>query len=365
MPAPVVVILVSVVTVGVLKLVTWALNRYTARKQAEIDSWHERVVTEHGLLPEERQNTDRACAAPELDALRAAADRGDWRACAEQLAAAGPDADRRYRLVEELADAGAEQDDWLRAWRAERPGDPDAAVVHAESLVKLAWRLRGAAYAEDTSDEQAAGFHRLLTEARTAAREAQEIDPQDPLPWTTELWIALGLNYPRAEFDRVWAGLTARDPHLYPAHYAAVQYWSAKWHGSEEEANAFADRAATDAPEGSLLAGMRLVALFEHEPDDNESAYWSTPYARSAVDAARRAVDAAPAGHARAAEIRHLLAWCYTMTDRPAEALGQFRVVDGYVDALPWRYSEDPASYYCHIRAVAARFAAKEPQPAA
>ncbi|MCG6494119.1 hypothetical protein [Kitasatospora sp. A2-31] len=360
MSAPVIAILVSAVVVGALKLLTWALNRYTARKQAELDAWHELVVTEHGMLPEEQQNTDRACPSPELDALRATATGGDWQACAEGLAEAGRDPDRRYRIVGELADVAAEEDDWLRTWRAERPGDPDAALVHAEALVKLAWRLRGAAYAEHTSDEQADGFHRMLTEARAAAHEAQELAPQDPLPWTTELWIALGLNYPPAEFDRVWAGLTARDPHLYPAHYAAVQYKSAKWHGSEEEANAFADRAATGAPAGSLLAGMRLIALFEHEPDDNESEYWSTPYARSAVDAARRAVDAAPADHPRAAEIRHLLAWCYTMTDRPAEALAQFKLVDGYVDALPWRYTDEPAAFYCRIRAIAARFAAKE-----
>ncbi|MER7708924.1 hypothetical protein ABTX81_39365, partial [Kitasatospora sp. NPDC097605] len=27
------------------------------------------------------------------------------------------------------------------------------------------------------------------------------------------------------------------------------------------------------------------------------------------------------------------------------------------VDALPWRYSEAPAGYFCHVRAAAAKFA--------
>ncbi|MFD0345361.1 hypothetical protein ACFQ0M_03245 [Kitasatospora aburaviensis] len=52
------------------------------------------------------------------------------------------------------------------------------------------------------------------------------------------------------------------------------------------------------------------------------------------------------------------------MTDRPAEALAQFKLVDGYVGALPWRYTDDPAAVYCRIRAIAARFAAKEQQAA-
>ncbi|MEV0537649.1 hypothetical protein [Kitasatospora sp. NPDC050463] len=344
----------SAAVICAFKIATWIVKRRTARDEVEIEVWRERVVTEFGLLPEDRQNTGRACAAPELDAVRDLAAAGDWRACAEHLAAAGRDWDLRERLVEELAEAAAEEDGWLKAWRAERPGDPDAAVVHACGLVKLAWKLRGAAFAEHTSQEQAEGFHRVLAEAHDACAEAQRLAPEDPVPWVTELWIALGLDYPQGEFDRVWSGLTARDPHNYPGHYAAVQYQCAKWHGSAQQANAFADRAASAAPEGSLLAGMRLIALHEHEPDGAEETYWSTPYAQAAIGDARRAVDAAPAGDARAAEIRHLLAWCYVITDRPVEAMAQFTLVDGHVNALPWRYSEDPAGYYCHIRAATA-----------
>ncbi|MET9401754.1 hypothetical protein [Kitasatospora sp. NPDC002965] len=359
MPTQAIVALVfSAVVVCALKIATWIVKRRSARDDVEIDAWRERVVAEYGMLPEERQNTERACAAPELDAVRELAAAGDWHACAGHLAAAGRDWELRDRLVEELADAAAEDDGWLKAWRAERPGDPDAATVHAAGLVKLAWNLRGAAFAEHTSEEQAEGFHRVLDEAREACARAQRLAPEDPTPWVTELWIALGLDYPQEEFDRVWSGLTARDPFNYPGHYAAVQYQCAKWHGSAKQADAFADRAATAAPESSLLAGMRLIALHEHEPDGAEETYWSTPYAQAAVDAARRAVDAAPAGHPRAAEIRHLLAWCYVMTERPVEAMAQFQLVDGYVNALPWRYAEDSAGYFCYTRAATA-FAAE------
>ena len=360
MPGPLIVVLVLAVFVGGCKLLTLVLNRWTAKRQASVDAWQTRAVTELGLLPEERQNTKRSTADPELEALRAAAEAGDWQHCAERLAATGRDWGRRFQLVAELADAAAEEDAWLKAWRAERPGDPDAAAVHADALVKLAWNLRGAARAKKTSREQFDAFHKVLAEAHEACAEAQRLAPQDPTPWIPEIWIALGLGYPAEEFARVWEGITSRDPYNYPAHYAALQYWCGKWRGSEQQAWEFADKAAGSAPEDSLLAGLRLVALFEHEPDSDEDAYYSTPQARAAVDAVLRAVDAAPAGHPRVAENRHLLAWCLTLTDRPVEALEQFRLVDGYVDALPWRYSDDPAAYFCRIRAVAADFAHRQ-----
>ena len=41
-------------------------------------------------------------------------------------------------MVEALAEAAAEDKDWLRSWRTEAPGDGNALVVQAEALVRLA-----------------------------------------------------------------------------------------------------------------------------------------------------------------------------------------------------------------------------------
>ncbi|MFI1417714.1 hypothetical protein ACH4VX_06925 [Streptomyces sp. NPDC020731] len=40
-------------------------------------------------------------------------------------------------------------------------------------------------------------------------------------------------------------------------------------------------------------------------------------------------------------------------------ALEQFRLVDGYVDAFPWRYWDDPAAVYCLLRDRAVRSAGR------
>ncbi|WP_030856164.1 hypothetical protein [Streptomyces sp. NRRL S-37] len=62
------------------------------------------------------------------------------------------------------------------------------------------------------------------------------------------------------------------------------------------------------------------------------------------VDAAPADVAAAPSDHPGAASVRHLPAYFLTRQGRHEAALLQFRLVDGYVDALPWRYWEDPAA---------------------
>ncbi|MFD3730341.1 hypothetical protein [Streptomyces sp. NPDC058632] len=53
--------------------------------------------------------------------------------------------------------------------------------------------------------------------------------------------------------------------------------------------------------------------------------------------------------------VRHLLAYFLTRQGRHDAALEQFRLADGYVDALPWRYWSGPAAVYCRWRDRAIR----------
>ncbi|MEJ8646429.1 hypothetical protein WKI68_44520 [Streptomyces sp. MS1.HAVA.3] len=52
--------------------------------------------------------------------------------------------------------------------------------------------------------------------------------------------------------------------------------------------------------------------------------------------------------------MRHLLAYFLTRQKRYDAALAQFRLVDGHVGALPWKYWSDPAEAFCHWRDRAA-----------
>ncbi|MFI9123114.1 hypothetical protein ACIGW0_27605 [Streptomyces bikiniensis] len=54
---------------------------------------------------------------------------------------------------------------------------------------------------------------------------------------------------------------SARAPHHYEGHWQALQYWCAKWYGSDRLMMRFAGRAVRKAPQGSPLTGMYLHAL--------------------------------------------------------------------------------------------------------
>ncbi|MFG2180512.1 hypothetical protein ACGFLS_17530 [Streptomyces abikoensis] len=313
-----------------------------------------RYINAAGMLPEDQQVTDRTGPDPEGDALREAVSRGEWRAAAEALAAAGTDWERRYEIVATLAEAAAEDDAWLRAWRAEFPDDPGAAVVHADAKISLAWEIRGSARANRTTAEQFAGFHRVLGEAREDfARAVALADPADPTPYAAQIPLYMGTGAPHEAMGELWAEITARAPHHYQAHKAALQYWCAKWRGSEELAREFTARAVAAAPPGSLLTVLPLISWYEHKDSAATKADYRSPELTALVDAALHDVAAARPGHPRAAGARHLLAYFLTRQGRHEAAVAQFRVIDGYVGAFPWTYSTDPAEFFCAVRTQA------------
>ncbi|MFD9260812.1 hypothetical protein [Streptomyces sp. NPDC059538] len=318
-----------------------------------------RASRKSGLLPQSRQHTGRAAPDPELERAAAAAARGSWEPAARLMAETRERGDwaRRSACAAALGShRAARPDSWLHAWEAAAgPDDADLAVVRAKALVNLAWQQRGGARAKHTSAEQFAGFHATLARVPQESARAAELNPADPIPYVYGIWAALGLGHPEEDMLRIWKEITTRDPYHFDAHYAALQYWCAKWRGSEERAMSFAQRAAAEAPVGSLLTVLPLIAWFEHRHSDARSADFRSPHLVSLVDAALADLAAAPSNHPNAAEVRHLLAYFLTRQKRYDAALAQFRLVDGYVGALPWKYWTDPAETFCHWRDRAAR----------
>ncbi|MDT0308078.1 hypothetical protein RM780_14050 [Streptomyces sp. DSM 44917] len=243
----------------------------------------------------------------------------------------------------EAAGPGDRDAGWLRRWRGEEPKDPGGAQVYAQFLV---WQAM--------ADPGSADHRIILEEARTVCAEAARLAPQDPVPHITELFIARGLSYRRADFDALWAAVTERDPDHMGAHLAALPYLSAKWHGSRAEADAFATAAAATAREGSLLPALPLFAVYDHLPDVQLSAsLYTGAVVSDAIEAARFAVGNVRPGHPVEPHVRHLLLCFLVRAERYAEAAEQVRAIDGYVGAIPWVDGEDPAKEYAAYRALA------------
>ncbi|MEU9376573.1 hypothetical protein AB0D94_22765 [Streptomyces sp. NPDC048255] len=348
--------------IGVLNARTQTIE--TEQEDAE-EAERAATAVAQGFVPEADLDTDNpAPVPPERTAVLAAAASGDWEAAAAYVEAAGQDWQERMERVRPLAEAAAEDDAWLLAWRAARPSDPTAAVVNADTSVQVAWNVRGSLRADHTTQEQFRLFHQLLAKAQEDAHEAQRLaDPVDPTPYIVEQPIAFGLGYSHERYQQLWEQITRRDPKVLWAHYTALQFWCRKWRGSHELALAFAQKSAAAGEPGDLLSLLPLIAHFEKQTDEDDlsvDTYYKEPEILAAVDAALADLAAAGADHPQAPLMRHMLAFLLFWQDRDAEAVEQFRHIDGHIGAMPWSYSGTPKRRYLYARNFAVSLVARD-----
>jgi hypothetical protein len=338
-------------------LVVPALLRMRGGRQALRGHGSAVDPTLYGFAPRERLDVRLPGPDPELaEVLQEIRRTQDWRPAAQLLAttAGADDWELRWQRVQtlagaaavELAEAPGEGGRWLRTWRVEAPKEAGGAVVHAEFLVRQARQAAGGPGSEE---------HRIiLEEARTVCADAALLAPGDPTPYIAELAVASGLGCRQADFQELWAKVTARAPQHMGAHLAALHYWCEKWHGCKEQADAFAQGAAGSAPEKSLLPALPLFAVFEHLPEvDVVRGLYESEVVTRAIQGALFATRSAPADHPVLPHVRHLLVWFLVRAERYTEAMEQLRHVDGHVGAVPWSYGSDPAAAYVAYRALA------------
>ncbi|MFC5718982.1 hypothetical protein ACFP1Z_02145 [Streptomyces gamaensis] len=308
----------------------------------------------HGFVPPGQLDVRLPGPDPQLlAAVEEARRTQDWKPAAELLARtdATSDPELRWQRVQTLAGAAVRElaetpgtgGMWLRHWRVVAPKDPGGAAVQAEFLVQQALR-----------DPSSQDYRMILEEARTVCDEAALLAPGDPVPYIVQLGVARGMGASEAEFQSVWETVVSRAPHHMGAHLAALRYWSAKWHGSQEKADAFAQRAAAGAPKGTLLPALPLFAVHDHLPEvTTVHGLYRGVVVSQAIEAAQYAVGHAPADHPVLPHVRHLLAWFLVRAERFGEAVEQLRAVDGHIGAVPWSYEADPVAAYTTYRAVA------------
>ncbi|MGW6785918.1 hypothetical protein [Streptomyces sp. NPDC054987] len=313
------------------------------------------VWIRYGLLPLRPLNSRLAGPDPLLERTLKAAVAGEWKPAAQLLTDAGKDWDRRDYYVQHLSRSAAwDGAAWLDTWDTARPQDPDVALIRACTQVELAWKARGARRASATSEAQFEAFHQALGDARYDLAHAADLNPEDPTPHSKEIWVALGLGYSPDMTRALWDRVTERAPHLMAAHHGMLQYRSRKWRGSHTEAREFAARAAQDAPPGSLLTVLPLVAWYEEfacfAEERLHPEVFRTPHLIALVDAAIEDAEAAD-GHPELPWMRHVLGYFLYRQGRYRAAVAQFRHVDGYIGAaLPWRYSAFPKLHYRLVR---------------
>ncbi|MGW2372914.1 hypothetical protein [Kitasatospora sp. NPDC001683] len=193
-----------------------------------------------------------------------------------------------------------------------------------------------------------------LNAAMEAVQKAASLAPEDPGPWVVMVTAARGLRYDHDEFRRLWRELVTRAPHHYEGHCQALQYWCAKWAGTDKLMMEFAERTAHKAPVGSPLAGVYLHALYELTRRSGPSALPSSRTAKDLLENVARSLNQAPDDDQSLYHPRHLLAHYLVKARRYDAALEQFRRIGPWCGAEPWTNERDPVTAFDLARSVAA-----------
>lgn len=267
-----------------------------------------------------------------------AAAQGDHGPASALLAAtrAAREWEHRDRYTARLAAFAHARPEWFESWRAAAPHDPDGLVVDAQLRVDRAWQSPARA--------------ELLREVSPLVTAAAHGDDRDPVPWRIALDHARGAQAGPRYVEELWEAAMRRAPHHYGCHVAALRYLASSWHGSHVECLDFADRAAQDAPAGSLVQALPLRAAFAYLTDGCGP---EVPRAQldEAADRAIALSAALPPADPWPAELRNLLTYVLVRLNRRPDALEQLRLTGPYATTFPWdRFSDDPLGHCLRVR---------------
>ncbi|MYT19610.1 hypothetical protein GTW69_04785 [Streptomyces sp. SID7760] len=352
------------VLLGVLPIALYRLLVSPGRADAWVGKHF--VATAYGLPPRDALDDRRAGPLPpahrleERQAVADAAWEGEWKAAQRYVAAAGVDWDERWARLEFLQHVARRGDTWLGDWRDAEPGDCDAATLVASLMVHRAWEIRGRGYAHQVATADMDRFRAMLPAAIKEARQAALLDSANPGPWVVMITAARGAQYSRSQFRPLWAELVARAPHHYEGHWQGLQYWCAKWFGSNRLMMRFARQTVRKAPAGSPLAGIYLHALDELAERSTSA---PMPVNRRLLKRIAASFEQVAPDDERLPALRHLLAHRMVQSMQYTAALEQFRRIGPWCGAEPWRAAGNPVMAFEAARGRAAKLSRTRPAP--
>jgi hypothetical protein len=279
-----------------------------------------------------------------------AAGQGGYGRAAELLAATRESAawELRDRYVRRLSGFARSRPEWYDAWRAEAPYDPDQLLLGAQLAVDRVWDSPARA--------------ELLREVSPLITAAARAEDRDPVPWRIALDHARGSQAGHTYFGELWEAALSRAPLHYGCHVAALRYLATSWRGSYRECFDFADRAAQDAPPGSLIQALPARAALACLTEGG-----GTVVPRERLDAAAdRAIELSAtfaAADLWPAEVRNKLVYVLVCLGRWTDALEQLRMIGPFATSFPWgRESEDPLGRFLEVREEVRRHALIHPR---
>ena len=137
-------------------------------------------------------------------------------------------------------------------WMQQYPTSPSAYIAHSMVLIGHGWSYRGDGTASTVKPESWAPFRKHIAMARQNLESYKAVAAKDPRWYETMLTIARAESWDRKQFDRLLNEALDREPLFYQTYFLAIEYLLPKWHGGNQEIEAFANDATrrTSTQEG-------------------------------------------------------------------------------------------------------------------
>ncbi|MEW9529984.1 hypothetical protein [Microbispora sp. NPDC049125] len=294
---------------------------------------------------------DRPWADTILDDAVEAARRGNLAAGLAALVATRGDPEVRSLRVEALSRAMIGSSRSIEALVARDQGNPELWLWLGRTRLEEAWDLKPDVRARAVQANRLQTYHTAMEGARQPLLTAAALVSHDPVPWECMMWLALGLERPRADKDTVWFECSRRWPMLYPAAVARLITLSPGWGGSAQEMLEFARAAVAKAEEGSPLPALLPLAHFEIAGSGrtpmSRGGWFSFDVQREIVSAAGHWSERRLGGaHPRSVEAHNAFGAAFYLADLRRPARGHLVRTGGRFSRLPWSHLGDPAQQY-------------------
>jgi hypothetical protein len=145
----------------------------------------------------------------------------------------------------------------------EQPHHTNLLLLLGSAQSTAGWQARGAAGADQTSDDQFAGLEAFSLRAHSTLRRAAAQDPDDFAPWALMMSMAVAAPTHRSEAAEVYEQVVERMPNLVGATFRRLHSSTQKWYGSHEEMFAFARAGAASVPDGHPMLALVPSAHIE------------------------------------------------------------------------------------------------------
>jgi hypothetical protein len=123
----------------------------------------------------------------------------------------------------------------IQAWIDARPESVTARVTMAEFLRDYAWNARGSGYANTVSDKSWQLFGQRLNQSAQVLKEAGQLKETCPIYWSALMWVALGLQTGKDDFNDIFNQAIQACPDYQHYYATRATFLLPRWYGAEGE----------------------------------------------------------------------------------------------------------------------------------